>query len=153
MLKKALFLFLTVTFATTLAAETRGYIGLGILTPTRELRQFFGAPAENGLIVSAVEKNSPGAKAGIRVGDVILSVDGKPVGNYGDIIHAMLPHRAGDSVRLEIMRDKQRQVIVATAEEREVHEMREVPDADQLRAKIRELERRLQELQSRGNDK
>jgi C-terminal processing protease CtpA/Prc len=147
-------------------------VSLTELTP--ELREFFGAPKDAGVLVSSVSENGPAAKAGMRVGDVITAVNGKPTAGYRDLREAIKDNHAGDNVRLEIIRGKGRQTIVATAEEREGPEIRAfklgeiekglfpksewrgmlmAPENDELRTRIRDLEKRLQELEKRLQQK
>jgi membrane-associated protease RseP (regulator of RpoE activity) len=151
----------------------RGFIGVSMTNISPELREFFGAPKDSGVLVGSVSDNGPAAKAGLRVGDIITSINGKPVTGSWDMYSAMADKHAGDSIRLDIVRGKAKQTIVATAEERDVPEMirafdlgrleRDLkpingfewhagvasPDYEALRARIRELEIRLKELQKR----
>ena len=148
----------------------RAYVGVSLAEMTPELREFFGASKEVGVLVSSVAENGPAAKAGVRVGDVITSVNGKATANYRDLREAIKDSHAGDSMRIEVIRGKSRQTLVATAEEREMPEVRafnlkelesgmpngvwkkhllESPDNEELRAQIRALEKRLQELEKR----
>src|SRR5580692_8830026 len=60
-----------------------GYIGIGISDVTPEEAQFFHVNNASGAVVTQVEPNSPGAKAGLKVGDVITELDGKPVTDAG----------------------------------------------------------------------
>jgi len=58
-------------------AGKRAYVGISLTELTPELREFFGAPKDAGVLVSSVAENGPAAKAGVRVGDVITSANGK----------------------------------------------------------------------------
>jgi len=141
------------------------------LTP--ELREFFGASKDSGVLVSSVAEHGPAAKAGVRVGDVITTVDGKAVADLRDLRAAIRSNHAGDSIRIELLRGKSRQTVTAVAEEREFPDARFFtlpgfdkqlikplpdgewkqfvvsPDDDRLQTRIRELEKRLQELEKR----
>ena len=58
-----------------------------------------------GLYVRALDPAGPGAKAGLAVGDVIVSIDGAPA-NHGDaLIEATLTRQAGDPLTLGYVRD------------------------------------------------
>jgi predicted metalloprotease with PDZ domain len=149
------------------------FVGLSLTELTPELREFFGAPKDSGVLVSSVVENAPAAKAGVRVGDLIISVNGKPTASARDLRLAIRDNHAGDSIRVEVIRGKSRQTLVATAEERESPEFprfhwkelehmlppapngewhqRLLPSTEneELRAQIRSLEKRLQELEKR----
>jgi C-terminal processing protease CtpA/Prc len=64
-------------------------LGLTVSSMTDQLRDYFGVEKGKGVLVTRVADNSPAAKAGLRAGDVILSVDGKEVGTRGSITAAL----------------------------------------------------------------
>jgi membrane-associated protease RseP (regulator of RpoE activity) len=84
----------------------RGYLGVQVLPLTRELRAHFGAPEDSGVLVAKVEEASPAAAAGIQVGDVLTSIDGKDIQGPGSLARAVRGKKAGDSVNLDFLRDK-----------------------------------------------
>jgi serine protease Do len=63
----------------------RGRIGVAIQDVTPELAESFGLPRASGALVSAVEPDSPAAKAGMEQGDVILQFDGQPVDDASEL--------------------------------------------------------------------
>jgi len=82
----------------------RGFMGLvpRSMRPF-ELRQ---SGVSSGAIVEHVEENSPADKAGLRKGDVIIEIAGKPVRTEIDVRNAMLTHRPGETVEVKYVRDK-----------------------------------------------
>ena len=97
----------------------RAYLGVSLVDLTDELREHFGAPKDAGLLVSSVEDGSPAEKAGIRVGDIIVGIDGKDVGSSGDLRRGLREKKEGDTVRVEVLRGKARQTLVTSVVERE----------------------------------
>jgi serine protease Do len=96
---------------------SRGYIGVGIEAVTPDLAKAFGMETPEGALVGEVEPDSPGSKAGLQRGDIILSVDGQPVSDERDLrlrIAAMSP---GQTVKLEIVRNGQKQTVSVTLAE------------------------------------
>ena len=59
----------------------RGRIGVSIQEVTRDMSESFGLSQTAGALISAVEPDSPAAKSGLKVGDIILRFDGKSVAN------------------------------------------------------------------------
>src|SRR5215470_8737874 len=64
---------------------SHGYIGIGINDVTPENARFFNVKKAEGALVSQVEPNSPGAKAGLKTGDVITGIDGQSVNDAGEL--------------------------------------------------------------------
>jgi membrane-associated protease RseP (regulator of RpoE activity) len=96
----------------------RVFLGFSPLDISGELREHLGAPKDNGVLVQSVKEGGPAAKAGLRVGDVVVSIDGSPVESAWTIGDLLDDKKAGDTVRLEIVRKGARQALVATVEER-----------------------------------
>lgn len=102
----------------------RGYLGVGLTEMTPELRAHFGVPEDAGVMVSSVEKGSPAEKAGIRVGDIITSMDGKDVQTSWDLRANIRDLKEGEQVPLMVFRDGKAQNVSATIA------MRERPELD-----------------------
>jgi len=85
----------------------RGYIGVGIQDVTPELARVFHVPAEKGALVSSVEANTPGGKAGLERGDVITEIDGQPVESANDLRLKVGTLSPGTTVHLKVDRNGQ----------------------------------------------
>lgn len=73
---------------------TRGWIGVEAQEITPELAESFGLPGTEGSLIAGVVRGSPADAAGIRPGDILLSVNGKPVKDPQvmlDLIAALTP--------------------------------------------------------------
>jgi C-terminal processing protease CtpA/Prc len=155
---------------------SRGFIGVTLVEITPELRAHYGAPKEAGVVVSGVEADTPAGRAGIQVGDVITSVDGSRVRWAGDMSRAVREKKAGETVEVEVVRDRAPRKVTVTVEERKGRErtfdfrdfkddMRHrawvMPDLDRfpvienledfrgMREKMEDLEKRIRELEKR----
>jgi putative serine protease PepD len=62
-----------------------------------------GSLSQGGVLVVGVQKNGPAAKAGIKPGDIIQSVDGTPVGSVDDLATALAAHKPGDRVSVKVV--------------------------------------------------
>lgn len=64
-----------------------------------------GSDADHGVTVESVAEDTPASKAGIKVGDLILKVDGTPVKSVAEINKIRDSHKKGDTISLTIYRD------------------------------------------------
>ena len=97
---------------------TRPYIGVVMQSMTPELRRALGEGSPvKGALVSQVQPDSPAEKAGLQIGDVIVSVGGKPTADSREIQRAVLEHDVGADVEVRVWRDgKEIDVAVRTSE-------------------------------------
>lgn len=92
----------------------RGYLGLLPEDVTPALAQQFGLSEPTGALVSQVEANTPASRAGLKRGDVILKVNGRPINGMNDLrltISGMAPDSTAD---LTIWRDGKTQDVKVT---------------------------------------
>jgi membrane-associated protease RseP (regulator of RpoE activity) len=155
----------------------RGFLGVRLIEITPELRAHFGAPRDAGVLVSEVEADTPAAKTGIEVGDVITAVDGESVGWTGDVSRAIGRKNGGETVQIDLVRGRASRRLAVKIEERKGHErsidlgdlgdnlrrhawvMRDLEKArpllgdfeglSQMRKRMAELEKRLNDLEKR----
>lgn len=95
------------------------YLGVELVGLTPELRIHFGVPDDRGVMVARVEEESPAAKAGLAVGDVITELEGESIETAWDLSLAVRQHEPGDEVGLEVWRDGRPLQFEATVGERE----------------------------------
>jgi membrane-associated protease RseP (regulator of RpoE activity) len=149
----------------------RTYLGVTLVELTPELRDHYGAPKDAGVLVSSVEENGPAAKAGLKVGDIVLSLDGSNVNSASALRRELREKKDGDSLRIDYLRGRGRQTAVATVVEREAMPLRmpalhRLPmrggepgqwraevmpfgNCAELQTRIKELESRLKELEKK----
>jgi S1-C subfamily serine protease len=96
----------------------RGFLGLG-LTPVRVPSPISTELGQNtALIVLSVEQDSPASRAGVLLGDVIVSLDGKAVSHVGDLLPFLDEERVGTAVDLKLVRAGAVQLVPLTIGER-----------------------------------
>lgn len=84
----------------------RAWLGVYIQEVTPELaKKFKGAKPKKGVLVSMVMPDSPAKKAGIKRGDIILSVDRKKVSTPRELQKEILKRKIGQKVKLEVLRE------------------------------------------------
>lgn len=148
----------------------RAHLGVSLVDLSDELRDHFGAPKDAGMLVGSVEDNSPADKAGIKTGDIIISLDGKEVESASELRRALREKKDGDTVRVEVLRGRARQTLVATVVEKEgprvllprdfeglrrfespewKARIESLGDCATLQSRIKELESRLKDLEKK----
>jgi serine protease Do len=86
----------------------RAQVGIGLQTITPVLAAAMNLPRSYGVIVSDVLPDGPALAAGIRIGDVLLTIDGRMAESIPYVSFRLMSVNAGEKVRLEILRGKER---------------------------------------------
>lgn len=122
---------------------SRGFIGVSLIGVSPDLRRSLRLPTSMGALVLDVAAGSPGAHAGLKIYDLILSVDGRDVANDDELIRAISLHRPGSTVTLRVLRDDRERAVPVKLAERPATEERaaieapdrgEVPGSDEVLA-------------------
>ena len=87
---------------------TRGYLGIGIQDLTPELAKSFGIKDTRGVLISQVMPDTPAEKAGVKQGDVIVSVGGKSVDNAAALRNEIAMTVPGTTLKVEVIRSGQK---------------------------------------------
>ena len=93
---------------------TRGYLGVSAQPVTPAIAAALGGKAEAGALVANVEPDSPAAKADVKPGDIIVSVDGKAVKSPRDLAVDVAAVMPGETAKIAVLRNGETQTLTAT---------------------------------------
>jgi len=99
----------------------RGYLGLGMysIPLPEDLKSALNLSADSGLIVVSVEPQGPGSKAGVLLGDVIVTLEGRAVSSIRDLQAFLEPESVGKTIPVSLIRSgKPVEVNVTIGEQR-----------------------------------
>jgi len=82
----------------------RQLIGIGVQSITPTLASALGLSRNSGVLISDVTADGPAEKAGVKLNDIVVAVDGRRVENVPTFTTAMLSHPAGQKVKLDLLR-------------------------------------------------
>ncbi|HET9299979.1 MAG TPA: PDZ domain-containing protein [Candidatus Polarisedimenticolaceae bacterium] len=82
----------------------RPKLGVQPVETTPELREHLGGSRDRGILIGKVVSGKPAEKAGLKVGDLLLSVDGHDVSDFGELVDA-LEDKDGKTLDIELVRD------------------------------------------------
>jgi hypothetical protein len=99
--------------------KERGFLGVQLVDLTTDLRAYFGASPDAGVLVSSVEEGSPAAEAGLEAGDVVISIDGESVDSSFALARRVGTSEKGTELMLEVIRDRTTRRVTAVVAERE----------------------------------
>ena len=96
----------------------RGQIGIMIQNVDEELREHFDFSGESGVLISEVRAGSPAEAAGLRSGDIIMSIDGKPTSDVGQVKNRIGFTKLGATIEVKVWRDgKEKRLTVDVGKE------------------------------------
>ena len=85
---------------------------LGVATSDTLIHLATGPAMERGIPVMTVMQDSPAQRAGLRAGDVIVTIEGREVVTGSDLLGILARHRPGDRLPIEFRREKERRTVV-----------------------------------------
>lgn len=96
----------------------RAQLGLNLQSITSQLAEGLRLTRERGVVISDVEPGGPADKAGIKIGDIILALNGKSMETTRQLENAIYRQPSGGLVTLRVLRGEQRMDFTARVEER-----------------------------------
>ena len=87
----------------------RGWIGVQVQPVTTEIAESLGMKETGGALVSGTEPGGPAAKAGLKAGDVVTSINGSAVKDPRDLARTIAQITPDTAVKVEFIRDSKRQ--------------------------------------------
>jgi len=90
---------------------SRGWLGVMVQEVNRDLAESFGLDKPSGALVAEVQDDSPAVKGGIKVGDIILALNGQFIESSSDLPHRVGALKPGDRAQLEIVREGKRKTL------------------------------------------
>jgi serine protease DegQ len=83
----------------------RGWLGIEPQDMTADLAKAFGLERPTGVIIAGLLRDGPGAKGGLRVGDIVQTLDGSPVGDTPKLMARIAAKEPGDKIELGVYRN------------------------------------------------
>jgi serine protease DegQ len=99
-------------------AVTRGWVGIEVQEITPEIAESFGLKSTDGALIAGVLRNGPADRAGIRPGDVLIAVGGKPVKDSSSLLNLIAALPPDEVVPLSLMRTQKEMQLPVTIEKR-----------------------------------
>jgi serine protease Do len=83
----------------------RPWVGISLQNLTEELSQSFNLKEKEGALIGQIYEGSPAEKAGLKVGDVVIEIDGVPIKGSQDVVREVLKKRVGQKIQITVVRE------------------------------------------------
>lgn len=97
---------------------SRGYLGITVAEITPDMAEAWGLKDDHGALVQSVSPGLPAAQAGVKKGDIVVAIDGKPVTTSDEVVRLISGKDPGSKVRLTVLRDGHEQTLTANLGDR-----------------------------------
>ena len=99
-------------------AVTRGWVGIEVQEVTPEIAESFSLKSMEGALIHGVLRGGPADRVGIRPGDVLVGVGGKPVKDSSSLLILIAALPPGKVAQLKLIRDQTEMQFLVTVEKR-----------------------------------
>jgi len=83
-----------------------GWLGVSVQNLNEDLVRYFGLADKNGVLIAKALDDSPALKAGIKDGDIIKQIDGKPINTVKELLSVVGGTEVGRKIKISLIRDK-----------------------------------------------
>jgi len=90
---------------------SRGWMGVAIQNVTEKLAEYYGIKETKGIYVAKVYEGDPADKAGIKVGDIIFSINDKTIDSSRDLTLTIGSSSVGETVTVKLIRDGKEKIV------------------------------------------
>jgi serine protease Do len=97
---------------------SRGWLGISMQPVDDDLAMALGLDEPTGALVAMVHEGTPAEAAGLKPGDLVLTLDGEEIADNNALLHAVGAHRPSDRVTLEVLRKGKKKNVEVTLGER-----------------------------------
>ena len=95
----------------------RPWVGIGLQDLNPELMKSFKVEEKEGTLISQVFEGGPAEKAGLKVGDIVVEIDGKKTKNSQEVVREVLKKKVGQKIELDLIREGKRIKVEVTTTE------------------------------------
>jgi serine protease Do len=106
----------------------RGFLGVGIQDLTEDLARALKIRANEGALVASVDPKGPAAPSGLKPGDVVVSLNGKPVESAAQLSRGVALLKPQEQAKLDVLREGQRQAVAVSLGTRPSRQARRAPE-------------------------
>jgi serine protease Do len=97
---------------------TRGWLGVSVQDISEDIAKSMKLKDRTGALISDVFKGDPADKAGLKSGDVVIEINGKPIKDTHELLVMIAGFHVGETVKIKIIRDGQEKSLSLTIAER-----------------------------------
>jgi serine protease DegQ len=106
----------------------RGWIGVGVQDMTREIAESFRIPGTRGALITEIFRGTPADRGGMKVGDVLIAVEGKPVTDSATMLNLIAALVPGSAATLRVKREAKEIDLKVTVGKRPKQQRRNGPE-------------------------